>query len=98
MTLSLDEFLCRFLLHLLPKGFVRIRHFAFLANRRRAHLLPLCRQLLGSEPKNEQDVSLPNPSPSLWTCPKCGGTMIIIETLTAAQILLRSPPSFLRAP
>ena len=98
MTLSLDEFLRRFLLHLLPKGFVRIRHFGFLANRRRAHLLPLCRQLLGSEPKNEQDVSLPNPSPSLWICPKCGGTMIIIETLTAAQILLRSPPSFLRAP
>src|SRR5215472_8013434 len=44
MTLSLDEFLTRFLLHLLPKGFVRIRHFGFLANRRRATLLPLCRQ------------------------------------------------------
>jgi putative transposase/transposase-like zinc-binding protein len=98
MTLSLEEFLRRFLLHLLPKGFVRIRHFGFLANRRRAHLLPLCRQLLGSEPKNEQDVSLANPSPSLWICPKCGGSMIIIETLTAAQILLRSPPSFLGAP
>src|SRR5262245_12505255 len=42
MTLSLDEFLRRFLLHLLPKGFVRIRHFGFLANRRRAALLPRC--------------------------------------------------------
>jgi hypothetical protein len=42
MTLSLDEFLRRFLLHLLPKGFVRIRHFGFLANRRRSTLLPLC--------------------------------------------------------
>ena len=39
MTLSLDEFLRRFLLHVLPKGFVRIRHFGFLANRRRATLL-----------------------------------------------------------
>jgi hypothetical protein len=48
MTLSLDEFLRRFLLHLLPKGFVRIRHFGFLANRRRASLLPLCFQLLGT--------------------------------------------------
>ncbi len=40
MTVSLDEFLRRFLLHLLPKGFVRIRHFGFLANRRRSTLLP----------------------------------------------------------
>jgi Putative transposase/Transposase zinc-binding domain len=95
MSLSLDEFLRRFLLHLLPPGFVRIRHFGFLANRRRAHLLPLCRQLLGCapEPKNKPDVSLANsPNPSI--CPHCGGTMVIVETLTAAQILLRSPPSF----
>jgi hypothetical protein len=42
MSLALDEFLGRFLLHLLPKGFVRIRHFGFLANRRRATLLPIC--------------------------------------------------------
>ena len=42
MTVSRDEFLRRFLLHLLPKGFVRIRHFGFLANRRRAALLPRC--------------------------------------------------------
>ena len=46
MSLSLDEFLRRFLLHLLPKGFVHIRHFGFLANRRRATLLPLYRQAL----------------------------------------------------
>jgi hypothetical protein len=48
MTLALDEFLRRFLLHVLPKGFVRTRNFGFLANRRRATLLPLCFQLLGS--------------------------------------------------
>ena len=42
LSLSLDEFLRRFLLHVLPKGFVRIRHFGFLANRRRATTLPLC--------------------------------------------------------
>ena len=46
MTLSADEFLRRFLLHVLPRGFVRIRHFGLLANRRRAELLPLCRRLL----------------------------------------------------
>ena len=59
MTLSLDEFLRRFLLHLLPKGFVRIRHFGFLANRRRATLLPLCFQLLGAvqPPQTEPEAS-----------------------------------------
>jgi hypothetical protein len=48
MTLPVDEFLCRFLLHLLPRGFMRIRNFEFLANRQRASLLPLCFQLLAS--------------------------------------------------
>jgi hypothetical protein len=48
VTLSVDEFLRRFLLHVLPKGFVRIRNFGFLANQRRATLLPLCFQLLGA--------------------------------------------------
>src|SRR6202161_945691 len=62
MTLSVDEFLRRFLLHLLPKGFVRIRNFGFLANRRRATLLPLCFHLLGSLPQTEQDRSGSKPS------------------------------------
>ena len=51
MTLTVDEFLRRFLLHLLPPGFVRIRNFGFLANRNRASLLPLCFQLLGGAEK-----------------------------------------------
>jgi hypothetical protein len=50
MTLALDEFLRRFLLHLLPKGFVRIRHFGFLANRQRSTLLPLCFAALNTVP------------------------------------------------
>src|ERR1700747_3325443 len=55
MTLSRDEFLRRFLLHLLPKGFVRIRHFGFLANRKNATLLPLCLQLLGAVPPSQTE-------------------------------------------
>ncbi len=93
MTLSLDEFLRRFLLHLLPKSFVRIRHFGFLASRRRAQLLPLCFAALDSASaqaetatSTAQDI---NPN---WSCPKCGGPMAIVERLTAAQIQLRSPP------
>jgi Putative transposase/Transposase zinc-binding domain len=93
MTLSLDEFLRRFLLHVLPKGFVRIRNFGFLANRRRATLLPLCFHLLGSAPQTEQDLSGSKDASDLWLCPKCGGPMMVIERLTAAQIQLRSPPA-----
>jgi hypothetical protein len=93
MTLSLDEFLRRFLLHVLPKGFVRIRNFGFLANRRRATLLPLCFHLLGSAPQAEQDIAGSKASSDLWLCPKCGGPMVVIERLTVAEIQLRSPPA-----
>jgi len=93
LTLALDEFLRRFLLHLLPKGFVRIRNFGFLANRRRATTLPLCFQLLDAapEPQAEQEGSTARPC-DLWFCPKCGGPMAVIERFTAAEIQLRSPP------
>jgi hypothetical protein len=95
MALSLDEFLRRFLLHILPQGFVRIRNFGFLANRRRATLLPLCFHLLGSaQPAQaEQNVSSIPDSSELWRCPKCAGPMKVIQRLTAAEIQLRSPPS-----
>jgi len=94
LPLSLNEFLCRFLLHILPQGFVRIRNFGFLANRKRATLLPLCFQLLGSaqQPQAEQHASSVEDCPDLWRCPKCGGPMKVIERLTAAEIQLRSPP------
>jgi hypothetical protein len=94
LPLSLDEFLRRFLLHLLPKGFVRIRNFGFLANRNRATLLPLCFQLLDAvvTPQTEADTSPVQPASPLWLCPQCGGPMAVIERLTAAQLQLRSPP------
>jgi hypothetical protein len=91
----------RFLLHLLPPGFVRIRHFGFLAHRRRAASLPICFRFLGptdlppaQQPKPGEDegwsTTLPSSSP--WSCPQCGGPMIILERLTAAEMCLRSPP------
>ncbi len=91
MTLPIDEFLRRFLLHLLPKGFVRIRNFGFLANRRRAVLLPLCFHSLGApqQPHANQHASPPYDS---WHCPVCGGPMVVVERLTTAEIQLRSPP------
>jgi len=93
MTLPLDDFLRRFLLHLLPKGFVRIRNFGFLANRKRATTLPLCFQTLGTAPEQqfERDTSSA-PLNNTWRCPQCGAPMAIIETLSASEIQLRSPP------
>jgi hypothetical protein len=92
MTIPLDEFVRRFLLHLLPKGFLRIRHFGVLANRRRATLLPLCFHSLGvaQQPQVHQDAPIPN---HLWHCPKCGGPMVVLERFTTADVQLRSPPA-----
>ena len=94
MTLAVEVFLRRFLLHLLPPGFVRIRNFGFLANRNRATLLPLCFQLLNGLAKTTPAAasSSTDQSDSLWKCPVCGGTMYVVERLSAAQLLLRSPP------
>jgi hypothetical protein len=99
LILSLDEFLRRFLLHVLPKGFVRIRNFGFLANRRRATFLPLGFHLLGSiqQPHKEQEASSAKESSPLWLCPKCGGPMMLIERLTAAEMQPRSPPVLVTA-
>jgi hypothetical protein len=99
MTLSVHEFLRRFLLHILPRGFVRIRNFGFLANRRRSTVLPLCFQLLGTipQPPAEEHPSSTEDAADLYRCPKCGGPMQIIERLTAAQIQLRSPPELTAA-
>jgi Putative transposase len=97
LTLPADEFLRRFLLHVLPRGFVRIRHFGFLASRRRGRLLPLCKQMLAGEPFTTHSVAARSDrriEPSrLWTCPLCGGSMLLVERLTAGQIRLRSPPA-----
>jgi len=88
MTLSAEEFLRRFLLHTLPRGFVRIRFFGFLANRRRATLLALCGQLLGTNPPRCAPVpAAPERTASNGrVCPLCGGPMVVIERLTAQQI------------
>lgn len=99
MSLSVDEFLRRFLLHVLPRRFVRIRYFGFFAHRRRAVLVPLCFQLLTTavalHPRTAADSS---PARSLWQCPKCGGPMILLERLSPVQLRLRSPPKFVTPP
>jgi hypothetical protein len=86
MKLSAIEFVRRFLMHVLPSGFVRVRHYGILANRHRQEKLALCRDLLGVEPTSQGDVPAPLATPvhdSLVTptkvCPVCGaGRMIVI--------------------
>lgn len=93
--LSVEEFLRRFLLHVLPRGFVRIRHFGFYAHRRRAALVPVCVRLLGATETlvtNEVQQTTSSPDNTLWKCPHCQGTMVVIERLTAQEVRLRSPP------
>jgi hypothetical protein len=90
MTVSADEFLRRFLLHLLPRGFMRIRHFGILANRCRAQLIPQCQQLLMQPPCPRSPAPPPQAQPAAWLCPHCGGPMIVMERLTPQQIRLRS--------
>jgi Putative transposase/Transposase zinc-binding domain len=85
MTLDVDEFIRRFLIHVLPDGFHRIRHYGLFANANRAGNIALARQLLGvpdPAPSSDQgDGAGDGPQHEEWNaCPCCGGRMILIET------------------
>jgi len=85
LTISPEEFLRRFLQHVLPKGFPRIRYFGWLANRKRRDLLPLCRDLLHQQPP-ATETACPRETIAVRQCPKCNGPMYTIERFTAAEI------------
>jgi hypothetical protein len=87
MTVSTDEFLRRFLIHVLPKGLVRIRHFGLFANRKRSASLLRCRVLLNAA------APPPQPAPTAQIkCPLCSELMLVIERFNSLQ-LLSAPPS-----
>jgi len=86
MTVSAEEFIRRFLVHVLPKGFVRIRHFGFLANFRRAGLLEVCRRLLQMTPVLPPEQLADSPS---RICPTCRAPMRVIERLKPAETMWR---------
>jgi Zn finger protein HypA/HybF involved in hydrogenase expression len=96
MTLTTDEFMRRFLLHVLPSGFHRIRHYGLLANGGRRDHLARASELLQVEPVNAEalrtdaDVSEKGVQPT-FVCPDCGAAMIIIEIL-ARKPHIRAPP------
>ncbi len=85
MTLAVDEFIRRFLIHVLPSGFHRIRHYGLFANGGRAENIARARQLLDvpEPPRQPDDTGCSGdgePQPSSYPCPCCGGRMIVIET------------------
>jgi len=96
MTLTTDEFIRRFLLHVLPSGFHRIRHYGLLANGGRRELLTQVREQLLVMPDDRElnggdnEAIGPSAQPT-FTCPDCGAAMIIVEILARKQPI-RAPP------
>jgi hypothetical protein len=104
MTLAPDEFMRRFLLHVLPSGFHRIRHYGLIANNARKQKLALARELLQVAPvaaaaavavavadADSADVSVEPVRPT-FVCAHCGAPMIIVQTFVRAQAI-RAPPT-----
>jgi hypothetical protein len=89
MTVPADEFLRRYLLHVLPKGLVRIRHFGLFANRSRAASLERCRSLLGTQTCADRPATAASQQP----CPLCSGPMIVVERITAQDLRYALIPS-----
>ena len=84
MNLQADEFIRRFLLHVLPKGFMRIRHYGFLANCHRRQKLDLCRRLLGEDQPPPAEIGASAQPPQTEACPACRkGRLVLVDTLPA---------------
>jgi len=86
MTLTAMEFLRRFVQHVLPRGFVRIRQFGYLASACRTARLALARVLLARPPVPQCSSDAPTTPAGVWACPRCGAPMIIGLPLTARQL------------
>jgi hypothetical protein len=100
MTLTCHEFMRRFLLHVLPGGFHRIRHYGLISNTVRKKYLAQARALLRCEELNASteagtnsvDPTISGDAPTTFICPGCGGPMVIIEVFVPGQ-LPRAPPA-----
>jgi len=99
MTLAPDEFIRRFLLHVLPSGFHRIRHYGLIANTIRRDNLALVRELLVGKKSdeltdaetNDADTADGSDESATYVCPDCGAPMLVIEIFLGGQ-LPRAPP------
>ena len=93
LTLNAHEFIRRFLIHVLPHSFHRIRHYGLFANKVRAKHLARAQQLLQQIPSDSTDDNADNEHAAtvVYRCKSCGAPMFIIETFTAAHAP-RGPP------
>lgn len=95
MTLDADEFMRRFLLHVLPGGFHRIRHYGLLANGHRTASLARIRELLGQEAGAVAQIAgfdaQPFPVQTTFVCTHCGGPMLVLLTFARGQPIRASP-------
>jgi hypothetical protein len=89
MTLSAAEFLRRFVQHILPRGFVRIRQYGFLASACRTARLVLARRLLRTPPPTAEAPEAS--SAAVWHCPQCGTTMTVGPFLSFARLIRAAP-------
>jgi hypothetical protein len=85
MTLAAEEFIRRFLLHVLPKGLVRIRHYGWMANRCRGERAALCRTLLAAAPPAPVTATTADP-PRGRKCPVCGGAIEVVEMIVPREL------------
>src|SRR5450631_2423164 len=95
MTLGADEFMRRFLLHVLPAGFHRIRHYGLLANAGRREHLARARELLHVVPaatESQPPVAHVTTVQPTFVCPHCGAAMIIVDVFAHGQPI-RAPPT-----
>ena len=95
MTLASGEFIRRFLIHVLPSGLHRIRHYGLFANGGRAENLARARELLGVSPTQSEprDTDADEPPMHSFPCPCCGGRMIIVETFERGSTPRTRPSS-----
>ena len=87
MTLEIGEFIRRFLIHVLPKGLMRIRHYGWMANRCRRQRAAQCRALLAVEPP----PPVTNSDASARRCPSCGGAIEVVERIVPRYLSRRRP-------
>ena len=85
MTLTATDFLRRFTQHILPRAFVRIRHFGFLSNTQRASLLSIVRYCLAAD-RSKLETLATTPERRVWRCPRCGTERTIGPNLSAGQL------------
>lgn len=93
MTLDVCEFLRRFMQHILPSRFIKIRHYGFMSNSSRKAKIPLCRTLLNQTPPRANPASSDLKFPDFCTCPKCKGKLVLVSRKIASNSILSNNSS-----